>query len=55
MVPTQAGGLVGAHGGATGDDALLLSERVRLVRLCARLTGDADAAEDLAHEALVLA
>ena len=34
------------------DDALF-AERERLVRLCARLTGDADAAEDLAQEALL--
>jgi len=32
--------------------ALWRDERTRLVRLCARLTGDADAAEDLAQEAL---
>jgi DNA-directed RNA polymerase specialized sigma24 family protein len=29
--------------------------RERLVRLCARLTGDPDAAEDLAQDALVVA
>ena len=28
-------------------------ERAKLVRLCARLTGNVDAAEDLAQEALV--
>src|SRR6266567_9316067 len=31
----------------------LLSERARLVQLCARLTGKMDAAEDLAQEALL--
>jgi len=35
--------------------ATLSLERVRLVRLCARLTGDAHAAEDLAQEALLVA
>ncbi len=35
-------------------DAVARSERARLVRLCARLTGDAAAAEDLAQEALLL-
>jgi RNA polymerase sigma-70 factor (ECF subfamily) len=34
------------------DDALL-AERARLVRLCVRLTGDWDAAEDLTQETLV--
>jgi RNA polymerase sigma-70 factor (ECF subfamily) len=34
-------------------DQQLLAERARLVRLCAALTGDAEAAEDLAQEALV--
>jgi DNA-directed RNA polymerase specialized sigma24 family protein len=34
-------------------DAALLGERARLVRLCARLTGDWDAAEDLAQETFV--
>ncbi|HUY78104.1 MAG TPA: RNA polymerase sigma factor [Ktedonobacterales bacterium] len=33
--------------------AALGDERARLTRLCARLTGDADAAEDLAQEALL--
>ena len=36
-------------------EATMLSERARLVRLCARLTGDSDAAEDLAQETLVAA
>ncbi len=36
-----------------GVDALLAGERARLVRLCARITGDAAAAEDLAQETLV--
>ena len=31
----------------------LAHDRARLVRLCADLTGDADAAEDLARETLV--
>ncbi len=44
--------------GDTGDESdqwrtLWGDERSRLVRLCARLTGDADAAEDLAQEALL--
>ncbi|HST88794.1 MAG TPA: RNA polymerase sigma factor, partial [Ktedonobacterales bacterium] len=34
-------------------EAALAAERARLVRLCARITGDADAAEDLAQETLV--
>lgn len=33
-------------------EALLAAERGRIVRLCARLSGDADAAEDLAQETL---
>lgn len=36
-----------------GLDALLAGERTRLVRLCARITGDAEAAEDLAQETLI--
>src|SRR5437016_5180213 len=32
--------------------AELSQERAHLVRLCARLTGDCDAAEDLAHESM---
>ena len=32
--------------------AALPLERMRLVRLCARLSGNPDAAEDLAHETL---
>lgn len=35
--------------------ATALTERTRLVRLCAHLTGDPDSAEDLAHETLVVA
>jgi RNA polymerase sigma-70 factor (ECF subfamily) len=34
------------------DDATLSTERARLVRLCYRLTGNLDAAEDLAQETL---
>ena len=34
-------------------EALLPSDRARIVRLCARLSGDLDAAEDLAQETLV--
>ena len=33
-------------------EAALRLERARLVRLCARFTGDVDAAEDLAQETL---
>jgi len=33
-------------------EALLAEERRRLIRLCARLTGSMDAAEDLAQETL---
>lgn len=36
-------------------NAAALVERARLVRLCARLTGNVDSAEDLAHETLVVA
>jgi RNA polymerase sigma factor (sigma-70 family) len=36
----------------TTPEALLAEERPRLIRLCARLTGNADAAEDLAQETL---
>src|SRR5262245_4659355 len=36
-------------------DELLSSERPRLVRLCARLTGDLQAAQDLAQETLIIA
>lgn len=35
------------------DDPWLRAQRPRLVRLCARLTGDPDAADDLAQETLV--
>jgi RNA polymerase sigma-70 factor (ECF subfamily) len=34
-------------------EAVLPAERARLVRLCARLSGDSDAAEDLAQETLI--
>ncbi len=34
------------------DEAMLIGERTRLVRLCYRLTGSLDAAEDLAQETL---
>jgi RNA polymerase sigma-70 factor (ECF subfamily) len=34
-------------------EAALLAERARLVRLCARISGDPDAAEDLAQETLI--
>jgi RNA polymerase sigma factor (sigma-70 family) len=34
-------------------EAALLAERARLVRLCARISGDLDAAEDLAQETLI--
>src|SRR5262249_52357573 len=34
-------------------EAALPAERARLVRLCARLSGDPDAAEDLAQETLI--
>ncbi len=36
---------------ATATDGTVLAERARLIGLCAHLTGDADAAEDLAQEA----
>ena len=38
-----------------GLEAMLSSERPRLVRLCARLAGDVQAAEDLAQETLIVA
>jgi RNA polymerase sigma factor (sigma-70 family) len=38
-----------------GPEPLVLAERERLVRLCARLTGDPDQAEDLAQETLLIA
>jgi RNA polymerase sigma factor (sigma-70 family) len=38
---------------ASAFEAALAAERARLVRLCARITGDTDAAEDLAQETLV--
>lgn len=41
--------------GPNGVEVPLASERAGLVRLCARLTGDLDAAEDLAQETLFLA
>jgi RNA polymerase sigma factor (sigma-70 family) len=37
----------------TGPTSRIADERVRLVRLCAHLTGDSDAAEDLAQETLI--
>ncbi len=40
---------------SAGLDELLASERPRLVRLCARLTEDLQAAEDLAQETLIIA
>ena len=40
-------------GTMTIDHMELEGERARLVRLCARLTGDPTAAEDLAQETLV--
>jgi RNA polymerase sigma-70 factor (ECF subfamily) len=40
---------------AAGLDELLSSERPRLVRLCARLTGDVQVAQDLAQETLIIA
>ena len=40
---------------ATGEPDLVASERVRIVRLCTRLTGDAHAAEDLAQDTLLVA
>jgi RNA polymerase sigma-70 factor (ECF subfamily) len=44
---------VGARAGAAGDEAEVAArERAQLVRLCGRLTGDVDAAEDLAQETL---
>jgi RNA polymerase sigma factor (sigma-70 family) len=36
-------------------NALFMAERARLVRLCAHLTGDSSAAEDLAQETLLIA
>ncbi len=42
----------GWTGEATHDEAAAISECSRLVRLCARLTGDSQAAEDLAQETL---
>ncbi len=45
MVPD----LVNTSGGL---ETALPFERARLVRLCAKLTGDVDAAEDLAQETL---
>jgi RNA polymerase sigma-70 factor (ECF subfamily) len=38
-----------------GSARSLADERLRLIRLCAQLTGDAGAAEDLAQEALLVA
>ena len=39
--------------GQSALEAALAGERARLVRLCAQLTGDTQAAEDLAQETLV--
>lgn len=44
---------VGECGHAGSWELALPADRARLVRLCAYLTGDADAAEDLAQETLV--
>ncbi len=44
-----------ATAGWDEDGAALSAERARLVRLCARLTGDAQAAEDLAQDTLLVA
>jgi len=61
--PTVGGALV-VMGGLPGvvlvdsvsfEEVTLAVERARLVRLCARLTGDAGAAEDLAQETLLVA
>ena len=49
--PRARGALAPADAGA--DESA--DERARLVRLCARVTGDLDAAEDLAQETLLLA
>jgi RNA polymerase sigma factor (sigma-70 family) len=37
------------------QDAVLVADRARLVRLCTQITGDAHAAEDLAQETLLVA
>jgi RNA polymerase sigma factor (sigma-70 family) len=49
--------MVGVHVDTlTADqDAVLAADRARLVRLCAQITGDAHAAEDLAQETLLVA
>jgi RNA polymerase sigma-70 factor (ECF subfamily) len=44
---------IGRDQSVADDDARLAAERTRLVRLCYRLTGDLDAAEDLAQETLL--
>ncbi|MDP9372423.1 MAG: sigma-70 family RNA polymerase sigma factor [Chloroflexota bacterium] len=44
-----------ARGHGNGPDTVTPAERARLVRLCARLTGDREAAEDLAQETLITA
>ena len=44
-----------ATAGWDEDGAALSAERARLVRLCARLTGDAQAAEDRAQDTLLVA
>lgn len=38
---------------AATSDAAWSAERMRLVRACARITGDAEAAEDLAQDTLI--
>lgn len=50
-----AGAVDVGYGAATGDDreVRLARERTGLVGLCARITGDRDAAEDLAQETLL--
>ena len=45
--------LHGLHEGFPGEHDTLVAERARLVRLCARLTGDVIVAEDLAQETLL--
>ncbi len=49
----EIGELRELHGAAQGDQVAWDAERMRLVRLCARLTHNPEAAEDLAQEALL--